>query len=85
MMLDKLTEEANYFTLLLCVAELQQEISPAQYHGVGVLVCADGKVKVMAEGVKESLCCQLSQNALHVEIVRAASFDLCPVVCHVID
>lgn len=60
MLLDELTQEADYFTLLLGVTELQQEISPAQYHGVGVLVCADGQVKVMAESIKEGLSCKLS-------------------------
>lgn len=60
MLLDELAEEADYFTFLLGVAELQQETSPALYHRVGVLVCADGQVKVMAESVKEGLRCQLS-------------------------
>lgn len=60
MLLDELTQEADYFALLLGVTELQQEISPAQYHGVGVLVCADGQVKVMAESIKEGLSCKLS-------------------------
>lgn len=60
MLLDELTEEANYCTLLLSVAELQQEISPAQYHGTGVLVRADGQVKVVAESIKEGLSCKLS-------------------------
>lgn len=60
MVLDELAQELNYFTLLLGVAELQQEISPAQYDGVGVLVCADGQVEVMTERVKEGLRRQLS-------------------------
>lgn len=60
MLLDELTQEADYFTLLFSVAELQQEISPPQDHGIGVLVCADGQVKVMAKSVKKGLSCKLS-------------------------
>lgn len=60
MLLDQLAQEADYFTLLLGVAELQQEVSPAPHHRLGVLVRTDGQVEVVAESVKEGLGCELS-------------------------
>lgn len=83
MLLDELTQELNYFTLLLSVAKLQQEVSPAQCHRT-LVSCSDGQVNVMAESVKESLSCKMSQHALHMEIVRAAPFDLSPVIRYMI-
>lgn len=59
MFLDELTQEANYFTLLLSVAKLQQKISPAQHHGICILVCVDGQVKVVTESIQEGLSCKL--------------------------
>lgn len=39
----------------------------------------------MTECVKEGLSCKLSQQALNMKKVGAATFDLCPVVCHVVN